>query len=446
MQVSENFVDALAQEIRRVDGNHDKGAASLAEALVPFLTAALPVEARKGGAVNRMLLEQMLQNAFFAGRGTSGIVSPEDMAAWQDYDYTKLEAYKRLRSSLEAAALSDAEPVANGWTLRHDNFKRWCIFGPDDRWYMQPVGMITADEAKSVCERAIRHAPQTEEVPEAVSAIRRAITLIDAMRMNDPNEPVSDAGHVASDLWTDEVDKLDIICKRLEASASSSDAMVKQWPIETDDQVDALARECDWDNRKYMTPKDYAIWCERMRKFARLASLSVATTPPLEETEGPVKTPSAVAVKVKPLEWIAIDGGNAFRAPALIFGWIRIETYTLNSWQVQWSVPGICNILLPSVFDTPDEAKAAAQADYEARIRSALSAQVQDVAGWQDISTLEPKDGMIVMGWGEYRERDGFSPAFMRWYDSVGGWNVNAMQFYPTHWMPLPAAPAKQEG
>ncbi|MCD4661456.1 DUF551 domain-containing protein [Agrobacterium sp.] len=78
--------------------------------------------------------------------------------------------------------------------------------------------------------------------------------------------------------------------------------------------------------------------------------------------------------------------------------------------------------------------------------RSALSAQVQDVARWQDISTLEPKDGMIVMGWGEYRERDGFSPAFMRWYDSVGGWSVSAMPFYPTHWMPLPAAPAKQEG
>ena len=77
---------------------------------------------------------------------------------------------------------------------------------------------------------------------------------------------------------------------------------------------------------------------------------------------------------------------------------------------------------------------------------SALSAQVQDVAGWQDISTLEPKDGMIVMGWGEYRERDGFSPAFMRWSEFVGGWAVNALPFYPTHWMPLPAAPAKQEG
>lgn len=34
-------VDALAQEIRRVDGNHDKGAGVLAEALMPFLSAAL---------------------------------------------------------------------------------------------------------------------------------------------------------------------------------------------------------------------------------------------------------------------------------------------------------------------------------------------------------------------------------------------------------------------
>lgn len=34
-------VDELAQEIRRVDGNHDKGAGALAEAIMPFITAAL---------------------------------------------------------------------------------------------------------------------------------------------------------------------------------------------------------------------------------------------------------------------------------------------------------------------------------------------------------------------------------------------------------------------
>lgn len=37
-------VDALAQEIRRVDGNHSLGAGALAEALMPFISAALSIE------------------------------------------------------------------------------------------------------------------------------------------------------------------------------------------------------------------------------------------------------------------------------------------------------------------------------------------------------------------------------------------------------------------
>ena len=43
-----DFIDALAQEIRRVDGNHSLGAGALAEALAPFvraLSAALSGEA-----------------------------------------------------------------------------------------------------------------------------------------------------------------------------------------------------------------------------------------------------------------------------------------------------------------------------------------------------------------------------------------------------------------
>lgn len=167
--------------------------------------------------------------------------------------------------------------------------------------------------------------------------------------------------------------------------------------------------------------------CEALReKVAALeAVLSAAEPQP------------APSVAVKALEWSDEDNGD-FIAQSIV-GWyhIGLPHLTWNLMTPNGDVPS---------FNTLKEAKAAAQADYEARVSSALSAQVQDVAGWQDISTLEPKDGMIVMGWGEYRERDGFSPAFMRWYDSVGGWNVNAMPFYPTHWMPLPAAPAKQEG
>lgn len=62
---------------------------------------------------------------------------------------------------------------------------------------------------------------------------------------------------------------------------------------------------------------------------------------------------------------------------------------------------------------------------------------------WLPIDLVAPKDGMILIGWGEYRERDGFQPAFMRWYDSIEGWSVNAMPFYPTHWMPLPKPPVQ---
>ena len=44
------------------------------------------------------------------------------------------------------------------------------------------------------------------------------------------------------------------------------------WPIETNDQVEALAKQCDWNNRRYMTPADYQIWCDQMRQFVQLAS------------------------------------------------------------------------------------------------------------------------------------------------------------------------------
>lgn len=54
------------------------------------------------------------------------------------------------------------------------------------------------------------------------------------------------------------------------------------WPIETEDQIEALARECEWNNRRFMTAKDYSIWCERMRKFARLAKIEEPAAPDCE--------------------------------------------------------------------------------------------------------------------------------------------------------------------
>lgn len=65
-----------------------------------------------------------------------------------------------------------------------------------------------------------------------------------------------------------------------------------------------------------------------------------------------------------------------------------------------------------------------------------------DPSEWRSITEIDGHDGVVLEGWGEYRERDGFQQAFMRWYDSVGDWTVNGMPFYPTHWRPLSNGPS----
>lgn len=58
-------------------------------------------------------------------------------------------------------------------------------------------------------------------------------------------------------------------CERMRAFVRR--VRVDQEPIETENEVERIARACGWDNRKHMTDKDYRIWCERMREFVRLA-------------------------------------------------------------------------------------------------------------------------------------------------------------------------------
>ncbi len=55
------------------------------------------------------------------------------------------------------------------------------------------------------------------------------------------------------------------------------------WSIETNNQVEALAKQCGWDNRRYMTPADYQIWCDRMRQFVQLASPPAQRKPLTDE-------------------------------------------------------------------------------------------------------------------------------------------------------------------
>jgi hypothetical protein len=48
-------------------------------------------------------------------------------------------------------------------------------------------------------------------------------------------------------------------------------AMAEPVALATDDDVEALAKQCGWDNRTYMKPAHYAEWCQKMRQFAALA-------------------------------------------------------------------------------------------------------------------------------------------------------------------------------
>ncbi len=142
----------------------------------------------------------------------------------------------------------------------------------------------------------------------------------------------------------------------------------------------------------------------------------------------------APSVAVKALEWSDEDNGD-FIAQSIV-GWyhIGLPHLTWNLMTPNGDVPS---------FNTLKEAKAAAQADYEARVSSALSAQVQDVAGWQPIDTA-PKDGTQILAF----EIGGYFNCW--WHDNGYGeqyWMDEAdSEPNPTHWMPLPAAPAKQEG
>jgi hypothetical protein len=72
----------------------------------------------------------------------------------------------------------------------------------------------------------------------------------------------------------------------------------------------------------------------------------------------------------KPLVWEHL-GGDHHRAPCPLFGNLRVECYS-NKFIVVWSVPGFCDTFVPGEFSSADEAKLAAQKEYERRLLAVL--------------------------------------------------------------------------
>ena len=77
-----------------------------------------------------------------------------------------------------------------------------------------------------------------------------------------------------------------------------------------------------------------------------------------------------MTVKVKPLEWEHLGHDN-WRAFSPLFGSVRVDNYG-HGCTVNWSVPGYTNEFIPGKWDASDDAKAAAQAEYERRILSVI--------------------------------------------------------------------------
>lgn len=175
----------------------------------------------------------------------------------------------------------------------------------------------------------------------------------------------------------------------------------------------------------------------------------------LERFETPAPS---VAVKAQQPAWIRHDGkrmpvhaetivevrmASGFEYEADLAGnWLEREGSKSN-WHHDLGCPHPCDIVAYRIVSRT----------------SALSAQVQDVAGWQPIETAQKH------GWGApiLTCRMG---AFADWFgnEAVGGyaeppetayWNDVGVcwtrchaphdAWEPTHWQPLPAAPAKQE-
>ncbi len=92
---------------------------------------------------------------------------------------------------------------------------------------------------------------------------------------------------------------------------------------------------------------------------------------------------------------------------------------------------------------------------------SALSAQVQDVAQWQSIETA-PRDGTNILVWADgYQwpevvryeiyddpivEAEAGEKGYWRYSEDLLADIMHIDKDEISHWMPLPAAPAKQEG
>lgn len=72
-----------------------------------------------------------------------------------------------------------------------------------------------------------------------------------------------------------------------------------------------------------------------------------------------------------PLQWEVLQENFSHRAPAPLFGSIRVERYaSFKPWLINWSVPGFSDTLIEGKWENLNDAKRAA----EKHVRAAYEA------------------------------------------------------------------------
>lgn len=164
--------------------------------------------------------------------------------------------------------------------------------------------------------------------------------------------------------------------------------------------------------------------------------------PGVREVRNLYAAPPAPSVAVKELEWSPRNDQPQYEVCAdTPFG--RYKTSNKGEYGFGWMQPR--QTVWSGFLPTLEEAKAAAQSHYESRIRSALSAQVQD-ADEQRTETCQrcQGNGEIVTDWERYRhlhENDVGDEAVAECPDCDGIGKVSAQVQEVAGWQPIENAP-----
>jgi len=240
-----------------------------------------------------------------------------------------IDAIKADREVGTPGKWSDKETKHNEWSISHDDDCMWCFVGPEGK--NPVVAVIMLSNVYRAGHRLDANARRIARVPELEDAVIALTARVAEMR-----EALGDM----VDLFSAD----NILRKGTHLNATLQLARI------------ALAKP------GYNEYGGLVTWCDNCDAHGPSSEADAAQIIAAWNTRP--------APKVKPMEWHHdTDEPEDFSALSAV-GWYCIESTHGND-NYRWTVSVVGGELV-GVYDDPDIAKAAAQADYSARILAAL--------------------------------------------------------------------------